>query len=473
MTLQKSRLFIFFFLFLLLNLAFVPLLSVYGLSVCPVLRVSGFLLGCAYSGVFVGIMYIFNLILTLAQLKYNKTKAWFYPLAYMIATLLALVFLQNFLNIQHASAQSRAPQVLVLASILLGLTQYYGLTWAVGNSSKAGSVLTPIWRKHAIKVMLPSFAMILTLLHFVLTQSRMTREDFASAESIIEGTSILILFLSTWLIFTYVFYFLAEFDAVKSISKQINSIEEQKFLQAKANSGWGLWLFIAQRLEFLGQAMHERSSLVKSFSRFVAKDVVSKATKQEITEVEGEDAELTIIMTDIRDFTKLSDTLPAEKIITILNSYFDMMIDTFVRFEIHIDKFIGDGILAYVESKNDSKLENDRALEACHTIISRLEILNQELTKNQLPPLRIGIGINRGKVVRGLIGSSQRLEHTIIGDPVNRAARLESLCKEHAKTVIINEAIYQNSSSDLNNKFSYLGALKLKGIDEEVRTYGL
>jgi len=99
--------------------------------------------------------------------------------------------------------------------------------------------------------------------------------------------------------------------------------------------------------------------------------------------------------------------------------------------------------------------------------------LNKDFKTNGLPEIRIGVGVNRGKVIRGLIGSSQRLEHTIIGDPVNRTARLESMCKDYAKTIIIHENVYENSSLENKKKFDFIGALKLKGIDEEVRAYGL
>jgi len=228
MNSSKTRLAIFMLVFLLLNLAFVPLLSVYGLSVCPVLRVSGFLLGCAYSGVYVGVLYLTNLALILVQFRIGKPKAWLYPTAYLVATILSLVFLQRFLNIQHASSHSRAPQILILASVLLGITQYYGLAWVLKLSNPKIRQLSSVWRRHSLKTMLPSIAVVLTLLHFVLTQGRMMRENFSTAESIVEGTSILILFLSVWSVLTYLFYFLAEFDAVKAIAQSMRTIVHLK-----------------------------------------------------------------------------------------------------------------------------------------------------------------------------------------------------------------------------------------------------
>ena len=86
--------------------------------------------------------------------------------------------------------------------------------------------------------------------------------------------------------------------------------------------------------------------------------------------------------------------------------------------------------------------------------------------------MNIGGGIHRGTVIRGLIGSSQRLEHTIIGDPVNRASRLESLTKEYGVELIISDDVYKRTSAPLQARFRPLGRPRVKGIDEELEIFG-
>jgi class 3 adenylate cyclase len=470
---ESARLRIFLMLFLALNLAFVPLMASYGLSVCPVLRVGGFALGCVYSGVFIAIVYSLNT--TLILLNRNTTRAWLYPLIYVIATAIAITILQHLLKISHAGSMSRGPQILLLTSLLLGITQYYGLVWVKQNGIGTDlSSINKLWRSHSHKVMQPIFAMALVLIHFALSQKALAKQPLQSMEDMANDGFVITMFLVGWLCVTYLFHFLAERDSVLKIASQLKRIEEGDFSQIEVFKTWGLWLFLSQRLRDFGQTMRERTYLVKSFSRFVARDVVERATQEELhtAEGEGESVELTIIMTDIRGFTRISDDLPADKIIVMLNSYFNMVIDVFVKYGIHIDKFIGDGILAYVDPLNNTMSENEMAVRAIEEILQRLSPLNQQLKSEGLPEIHIGGGIHRGTVIRGLIGSSQKLEHTIIGDPVNRAARLESLTKEFGVQLITSDKVYNSLPPSTQRKFRPLGLAKVKGIEEDLTIFG-
>jgi len=474
---ETQRLRLFLSVFLALHLAFIPLMASYGLAVCVVLRVAGFWLGCAYSGLFIAMAYSVNIALILFGQRHATwaRKSWLHPLAYLIATSIALLTLQYVWNISHVGSRSRAPDILLLTSVLLGLTQYYGMRWVrqSGQSGNAGSI-NQLWRSHSLKVMLPILAMAAVSVHFALSQKVLANDGSGSMLEMAHDSIVVTAFLVCWLVVTYLFYFLAERDCVLRISQQLKAIEAGDFSQLEVIKTWGLWLFLSQRLRDFGQTMKERTYLVKSFSRFVAQDVVERATKKEIVIVdgEGESVELTIVMTDIRGFTHISEDLPAEKIILMLNCYFNMVIDVYLRNGIHIDKFIGDGILAYVDPKGAPQLENDCAVRALQEILERLEPLNAQLASEGLPAVNIGGGIHRGTVIRGLIGSSQRLEHTIIGDPVNRASRLESLTKEYGVELIISDDVYKRTSAPLQARFRPLGRPRVKGIDEELEIFG-
>lgn len=470
------RLSVFLIVFLALNLSFIPLLAAYGLSVCPVLKVSGFMLGCAYSGVFVGLVYIINLILILIQSRVNfgKVSRFVFPLSYLVATGIALLLLKKFMGISHAGSQSRAPQILILASLLLGVTQYYGLTWCqFGAGKKSKRPLGELWRKHSIRLMLPMLSGLLILLHFVTSQAALGKTDpFVSVDLVSSNIRVVIFFVSTWMLVTYAFHFLTEKDAVLQLSQKVSAIESGDYEERKPFQASGLWLFMFQKLEDLGTTLKERGLLLNSFSKFVAKDVVAKATKDEIKNFQGQEVELTIIMIDIRNFTRISDTLSAEKVIQMLNAYFNLVIDIFTKSGIHIDKFIGDGILAYVEPGKSAVEDNECALTAMDKILNELPKLNKILETEGLPQVSIGAGIHRGFVVRGLIGSNQRLEHTIIGDPVNRTSRLEGLTKEHGVQLVVSKEVYSVSSDVWKKRMRELGAAHVKGIESKLEIYG-
>jgi class 3 adenylate cyclase len=474
---ETQRLRFFLSVFLALHLAFIPLIASYGLAVCPVLRVAGFWLGCAYSGLFIVLVYALNAALILLGQSHVSLarKSWLYPLAYLVATLIALLTLQFSLNVSHAGSRSRAPDILLLTSLLLGLTQYYGMRWVrqSWNAGHRGSI-NQLWREHSLKVMVPIFAMAAVSVHFALSQKFLAKAIPRSVSEMANDGIVVTVFLVFWLFITYLFHFLAERDSALRISQQLKAVEASDFSQLEVVKTWGLWLFLSQRLRDLGQTMKERTYLVKSFSRFVAQDVVDRATQKEVTlvEGEGESVELTIVVTDIRGFTRISDDLPADKVVLMLNSYFNMVIDVFVRNGIHIDKFIGDGILAYVDPTGDPQRDNECAVRALQEILERLGPLNTQLASEGLPAVNIGGSIHRGTVIRGLIGSSQRLEHTIIGDPVNRAARLESLTKEYGVDLIMSSDVHQCISPSLQAQFQPLGRASVRGIDEGLLVFG-
>ncbi len=451
----------------------------YGLTVCPILRVAGLLLGCGYSGVYVGLVFSLNTVIVRLQEKSAGPwfrAGWTYAVAYVLASAVALGLLEHAGTVSHAGTQSRAPQILLLASMLLSISQYYGLTWALGTrtgSATSDRSVNALWRIHSLRVLLPAFAMALVLIHFSLTQRALALKSEATLMDMATDGIVLIVFLVLWLCVTYAFHFLSERDFVGTISEQLSSIEAGRFTPTAPSGPWGLWLFLDQRLAQFAQTMRERNFLVKSFSRFVAQDVVQRATRDEIRDVEGESVELSILMLDIRDFTRISGTLASEEIILLLNSYFNMVIEVFVRRGIHIDKFIGDGILAYVDPASGSAVDqNDCALKAIDEILSKLAQLNESLSRENLPAIQIGCGIHRGIVVRGLIGSTRRLEHTIIGDAVNRASRLESLTKEYGARVVVSEAVYEHSSPVIQARLRNLGFARVKGIQQEILVYG-
>lgn len=494
---MNHRLFIFLIVFTAMNLVFVPLLSLYGLRVCPVLSIPGFGFGCYYAAAYIVVSNVANLSIVLLSgygqrylpgffLKAGN-RLWIFAGSYLLATAFALVLLQIMLKMNHLTTHSRAPEILTLASLLLGITQVYGLNWALADSSHEASAAESIsfqrrWFSHVARMMLPVAVVAAVLLHFLISQAQGFNEGkiapLISHDELIEQTSYVISFLVAWLFMTFTFHFLSERDHVRRVQVHLDHLHDLDFkFRSGLGESWGLWAAIIDQLNAFSTILGERTRLLKTFSRFVTAGVAEKALHQELKETTGTTKELTVIMSDIRNFTGISENLTPNQVVTLLNEYFSAMLDVIAAYQISVDKFIGDGILAYVESETENPdgaalQENRLGVDAALAMIERVEKLNVRLKEMDLPEIKIGVGIFRGPLVIGLIGSEAKLQHTIIGDTVNRTARLESLCKELGVSVVISGRIWHSLETKAQGRFKSFGKQAMKGIAQPMEVFG-
>lgn len=191
----------------------------------------------------------------------------------------------------------------------------------------------------------------------------------------------------------------------------------------------------------MGKGLAERERLKDSFSKFTNKAVAEKAMRGELT-LGGETKQATIFFSDIRSFTALSEKLTPEEVITFLNEYTTRMVDCVIKTSGVVDKYIGDSIMAVWGAPLTS---GDPAQDALNTVRAALMmrasliLFNKERETQGKPPIRIGCGINSGPVVAGQVGSSQKMEYTVIGDAVNFASRTESCNKPLGTDILITE----------------------------------
>jgi adenylate cyclase len=157
----------------------------------------------------------------------------------------------------------------------------------------------------------------------------------------------------------------------------------------------------------------------------------------------GKNVECTVLFSDIRGFTTLTEQLGAQGTVALLNEYFTLMVECVQREEGMLDKFIGDALMAAFGIPEGHTDDADRAVRAAIAMIRTLGEWNRQRQTHGKLPVNIGVGMNTDNVVSGNIGSKKRMDFTIIGDGVNLASRLESACKQYGTHILVSESTYK------------------------------
>ncbi len=208
------------------------------------------------------------------------------------------------------------------------------------------------------------------------------------------------------------------------------------------------------------------------FSKYVSPQVLhTMLDNPSSVSLGGEEREITVLFSDIRGFTTLSEAVTPKELVRILNKYFTAMTGEVLRHGGVLDKYIGDAIMAFWGAPLSDAHQADHAVRAAQGMLVRLRVLNEELRAAGDPEIHIGVGIYTGPAVVGNMGSDLRFDYTAMGDTVNIASRLEGLNKEYKTEIIIGESTKEKLRDKV--QFRSLGAVKVKGRNEPVLIYAV
>jgi adenylate cyclase len=235
-----------------------------------------------------------------------------------------------------------------------------------------------------------------------------------------------------------------------------------------------LFLFFSNLIIDYSKARKERKKIEETFSRYVSPSVLNFLLSQKaLPELGGELKEITVLFSDIRNFTTISEKTPPYILVKWLNDYFSLMVPIIFKHNGTLDKFIGDAIMAFWGAPLADKNHSLNALNCAKEMLEELKKWNKGREEEKLPQLNIGIGLNSGFALTGNIGADlgkiKNFQFTALGDVVNTASRLEGLNKELKTEILLSEEVKKNLPENI--KLKYLGEFKVKGKEEAVKVY--
>ena len=184
----------------------------------------------------------------------------------------------------------------------------------------------------------------------------------------------------------------------------------------------------------------EEKRIKGTMARYMDPLIADSLMREGSNALGGQESEATVLFSDIRSFTTLTESLGAQGTVSMLNAYFSLMVDCLQQEGGILDKFIGDAVMAVFGLPLPQGDDADRAVRTGIAMLTSLQAFNQARADEGLMAIRIGIGLHTDAVVSGNIGSPKRMNYTVIGDGVNLAARLESACKHYGAQLLISES---------------------------------
>jgi class 3 adenylate cyclase len=220
----------------------------------------------------------------------------------------------------------------------------------------------------------------------------------------------------------------------------------------------------------LSRSVERLEHIEQSFQRFAPQDLVEQYA-QGATTAEPTHRRVTIMFADLKGFTPMSERIQPAEMVEMLNGYFRAMNGALVAHHGHLSRLMGDGLMALFGAIEHNPWQTADAVKAALAMREALAAYNQQLTGRGLAKLEFGVGIHTGDVVAGVMGSDRFMEFTVIGDPVNTAARVEALTRVHQVDILVTEAVQKT----LDPRFVVraMPPAAVKGKSEPIATFAI
>jgi adenylate cyclase len=227
-----------------------------------------------------------------------------------------------------------------------------------------------------------------------------------------------------------------------------------------------------KEIQELGSAMELAQRAIWSFAHFVPKELVQRVIDNSIsTELGGDREEITVVFTDVRDFTTIAESADPDTLMHQTSRYFSVLTDAFLAEGGTVDKFIGDAVMVFWNAPNP---QPDHVARACRAALAgrrACEKLNCQFETEGLKPFFTRFGIHVGEAVVGNLGSTERMNYTALGNTVNLAARLEGLNKQFGTNILVSDGVYLRVQHCF--QFRALESVMAKGMTKETRVFEL
>lgn len=289
---------------------------------------------------------------------------------------------------------------------------------------------------------------------FEMTLKNLTQTQFAVGVLIISAATLIFGFILLWI---FAWLTATPVRVVRAALKRV----EQGDLRGDLVVFDGTELGELQRgFNAMVDGLRERERVRDLFGRHVGRDV-ALAAERERPKLGGEERHVAVIFIDIVGSTKLVTSRPPAEVVALLNRFFTIVVDEVDRHHGLVNKFEGDASLAIFGAPNHLDSPEDEALACARAIADRLA--------DEMPELQAGIGVAAGTVVAGNVGAKERFEYTVIGEPVNEAARLCELAKSRPGKLLTSAETLEGASDEENERWTLGRSVKLRGHDQRTK----
>jgi adenylate cyclase len=289
----------------------------------------------------------------------------------------------------------------------------------------------------------------------------------AQLKSMVSSEIPVFMIVGIWLTFLVSSNLTRPLAAITSVLQNVRNGLFDKKVPVVSNDEIG---YAGDVINEMTEGLKERDFIKETFGKYVSKEIRDEILSGNIS-LDGELKEVTVLFSDLRNFTPMVEALPPKAVVKIINGYFQEMEEAIKLCHGLVLQYIGDEIEAVFGAPIYRADHPVMAVQAALAMRQRLESVNAKLGQRGYPPLAHGIGIHTGEVVAANIGSPDRLSYTLVGDTVNLASRLQELNKELKTEIIISAA----TSAHLNGEFPLkeIPARRVKGKSEPVEIFSL